>query len=290
MNIRDRFSLAGKVALVTAGGSGIGKAIVQAFAELGAAVVVADIDPAKCAALEGELGAIGADALVSATDVRDGAAVSALMQAVQARWGRIDVLVNNAGHHLGVFKKLEELSDAELEDQYQINLRHMFVVTRAAIPLMRRAGGGGSIINVSSVEGFRGSPYNVGYTSFKHAVTGFTKAMALELSPDNIRVNLIAPETTDSEQVPLAYMLKPETRDELLGQDAWLTSTLPSNRFGRPSDHAGAAVFLATDLSSWVNGATLPVDGGALASAGHTRTPEGHWTVVPEVSGAGVVV
>ena len=194
------------------------------------------------------------------------------------------------GDHLGLVKTLEQMSEEEWDALYQVNLRHLFVVTRAALPLMRRSGMGGSIINVSSVEAFRGNPYNALYTTFKHGVTGFTRAMALELATDNIRVNAIAPETTDSEQVPLAHILKDNQPCDLLGQKAFVTRTLPSNRFGRAQDHAGAAVFLVTGLSGWVNGSTVHTDGGSLVAGGFQRTPRGEWTIIPEVSDKGTVI
>lgn len=288
MQSQDMVSLKDKVALVTGGGAGIGRAIVEAYGRLGAKLVVAEIDPGKVESLREALAAAGVDALVAQTDVCDSAQVTPLIAEVEARFGRLDILVNNVGHHLGIFKKLEEMSEDEWERMYQVNLRHLFVVTKAAVPLMRKGGRGGSIINVSSIEGFRANPYNVVYTACKHAVTGFTRTMALELSPDNIRVNTIAPETTDSEQVPLGQMLKPGHEGQLLGETAFLTRTLPSNRFGKPKDSAGAAVFLASELSAWVNGSTIHVDGGGLAAAGFQRTPEGAWTIIPDVTGTGL--
>lgn len=285
---KDSISLAGKVALVTGGGAGIGHAIVQAYGALGARLAVAEIKADKVEALRKELADAGVEALVSQTDVRDSAQVAAFMAEVEKRFGHLDVLVNNVGDHLGMVKTLEQMSEDEWDQVYQINLRHLFVVTKAAVPLMRRGGQGGSIINISSIEGFRANPYNVVYTCCKHAITGFTRTMALELANDNIRVNTIAPETTDSEQVPLEYLLKPGHAGELLGKPAYLTRTLPSNRFGRPDDHAGAAVFLASELSSWVNGTTINVDGGGLAAAGFQRIPSGPWTIIPEVTGTAV--
>lgn len=278
--------LKGKVALVTGGGAGIGQSIVSAYYNLGASVVVAEIDPNKVSALREVYG----DKIhVSKTDVRCGEQVSRLMEEVEGRFQGIDILVNNVGHHLGIVKTLEQMDEEEWDALYQINLRHIFVVTKAALPLMRKSGNGGSIINFSSIEAFRANPYNVMYTTFKHGITGFTRTMALELAPDNIRVNAIAPETTDSEQVPLAQLLKPGSKGELLGQPAYLTRTIPANRFGRPGDQAGAAVFLASSLSEWVNGTTIHVDGGNLAAAGFQRTPSGEWTIIPEVTDKGTV-
>lgn len=279
-------NLKGKVALVTGGGAGIGRAVVEAYRNLGADICVAEIDPAKVEALAYDLGEA---ALVSMTDVRESQQVASMMEAIDRKFGKLDILVNNVGHHLGIVKTLEQMEEDEWDALYQINLRHMFVVTKAALPLMRKSGNGASIINFSSIEAFRANPYNVMYTTFKHGITGFTRTMALELAPDNIRVNAIAPETTDSEQVPLAHLLKPGSEGELLGKPAYLTRTIPANRFGRPEDHAGAAVFLASELSTWVNGTTIHVDGGNLAAAGFQRIPNGDWTIIPEVSDKGTV-
>jgi NAD(P)-dependent dehydrogenase (short-subunit alcohol dehydrogenase family) len=129
-----QITLAGKVALVTGGGAGIGRAIVQAYSDLGAALVVAEVDPAKCA----DLRAAFPDAEIVQTDVRDAAQVETVRAAIEKRHGKLDVLVNNVGHHLGVFKPLVDLTEQDWDDQHEINLRHMFLVTKAMIPLMRK--------------------------------------------------------------------------------------------------------------------------------------------------------
>lgn len=158
-------SLNGKTALIAGAGSGIGRAIALAFAELKANVVIADIDAAKGHATGQLVTAAGGEHLVTQTDVRDPLQVRALMHAADQRFGGLEVLVNNVGHHLGIIKKLEATSDDEIDALYHANLRHMFVVTRAALPLLRRSGRGASIINVSSIEGFRGCPTHVAYTT-----------------------------------------------------------------------------------------------------------------------------
>ncbi len=270
-------TLSGKVALVTGAGAGIGRAIAEALGALGAKVAVMEIDATKIEPTRAALSDAGIDALVLRADVTKAAEVNKAMAEIAGRFGRLDVLVNNVGHHLGSFKTLETLEEAEIDALYDINLKHLFIVTKAAIPLMRKSGPGGSIINISSIEGFRGSPYNIAYTAFKHGVTGFTRGLAIELANDGIRVNTIAPETTDSEQVSLAMFIKP-------GFEAAAKRTIPLGRFGVPNDSAGAAVYLATDLSAWVTGTTLHVDGGGLAAAGLQRTPSGTWTVAPVVT------
>jgi len=266
--------LDGKVALVTGGGAGIGRAIAEAFAELGATVAIAEIDPVKVAELRGN-SKIGIDSLVLQADVRKADDVARTILAIDRKYGRLDILVNNVGHHLSCFKSRDVMDEAEWDAQYDINLRQLFVVSKAAIPLIRRGGRGGSIINISSNEGFRGYPANVVYSAFKHAVTGLTKGLAIDLSGDGIRVNLIAPETTDTESVPLKDLIVPEYREAA-------KRCIPLRRYGRPIDHAGAAVYLAVDdLSAWVTGTSMLVDGGSSAAAGFYPLPNGHWTNAP---------
>jgi len=170
-------TLKGKVALVTGGGAGIGKAIVEAFGQLGAKVAVAEIDAGKVEATRTALSAAGVDALVVQADVQKTEDVKRVIAEVDAKFGRLDVLVNNVGHHLYSFKPLDVMEEADMDALYNINLRQLFVVTKHAIPLMKRGKAGGSIINVSSIEGFRGSTYNIAYTAFKHGVTGFTRGL-----------------------------------------------------------------------------------------------------------------
>jgi NAD(P)-dependent dehydrogenase (short-subunit alcohol dehydrogenase family) len=274
-------TLAGKTALVTGAGSGIGRAIALAFAQLGARVVVAEMDAAKLPKIRAELAACGGKSLVVQTDVRKATDIARLMSEITGTFGGLDVLVNNVGSHLGIIKKLAATSDEEIEALYQTNLRQIFSMTREALPLLRHSGKGGSIINVSSIEGFRGCPTHVAYTTFKHAITGFTRAMAMELAHENIRVNTLAPETTDSEQVPMGLLMREKYREHTL-------RTIPLGRFGKPEDSAGAAIYLATDLSAWVTGTSVHVDGGGYAAGGFYRTPDGSWTVQPVVIAAGL--
>ncbi|MDY0006344.1 MAG: SDR family NAD(P)-dependent oxidoreductase [Spongiibacteraceae bacterium] len=270
----------GKTVLVTGGGAGIGRAMVEAFGARGAAVVVAELDPARCAETREALAARGVPALVAQTDVRDRAAVETLMQEVDQRFGGLDVVINNVGDFLGVTKPFEYCEDDELEQLYATNLKSIFIVTRAAIPLLRKRGAGGSIISVSSIEAFRGIPMCTAYCTFKHAITGFTRSLALELAPAGIRVNAIAPETTETAQVQPSALIAEE-------HQAHTRRWIPLGRFGVPQDAAGSALFLASDLSSWMTGTTLNLDGGALAAAGWYRDPNDLWTNVPVVTGNG---
>lgn len=267
----------GKTVLVTGGGAGIGRGIAEAFAKAGANIVIAELDESRVAAMRAELEGVNGDVLVSHTDVRDSAAVNALMEQVKERFGGLDVLVNNVGDFLGIAKPFVYNTDEDLEALYATNMKSVFVTTRGAIPLLRS---GGSIISISSIEAFRGIPNTTVYSAFKHAITGFTRSLSLELGPQNIRVNAIAPETTETPQVPVHSLVAPEHQDHI---ERWI----PLGRFGKPEDAAGAALFLASELSSWITGTTINLDGGALAAGGWYRDPKGLWTNVPVVTGNG---
>ncbi|WP_378946830.1 SDR family NAD(P)-dependent oxidoreductase [Mesorhizobium sp. ANAO-SY3R2] len=271
--------LAGKVALVTGGGAGIGRATAELYARAGMKVAVAEIDPARVASVRE---ALGEGHLVVQADVRKADDVAKVMQALQDRFGRLDVVVNNVGDYLGYKTAFEQSTEAEWDALYGINLLHMFHVCKAAIPLMRAGGAGGSIINVSTVEAFRGIPMTVVYSAFKAAITGFTQSLAVELGQYGIRVNAIAPETTNSAQIVATPRVPAENRD-------YISRWFPIGRFGEGSDSAGAALFLASDtLSGWVSGCTIPVDGGALAAGAWMRLPnDAGWTHLPIIESDG---
>jgi 3-oxoacyl-[acyl-carrier protein] reductase len=269
-------SLEGKIALVTGGGGGIGRGIAESLGSYGAKVVVAELKGDRADAVGAALKSAQADHMVVRADVRQEAQVNDLMKQIEQRYGQLDILVNNVG--TASPPKLFELTTNEDWDfDYQINLRHMFLVTRAAIPLIRKTGKGGSIINLSSIEAFRGIPLMTVYGAFKAAVIGFTMSLALELGHEGIRVNAIAPETTESEAIQPSKWIKPEDRGAI-------SSTIPLARFGTPADAAGCVIFLASDLSAWVTGTTIHLDGGALAAAGWHRMNNGVWTNAPVIS------
>ncbi|AZI38321.1 putative oxidoreductase [Caenibius tardaugens NBRC 16725] len=269
----------GKIALVTGGGVGIGRATCEAFAEAGATVVTIEKDAARAADVRA---ALGDSHLVIEGDVTVQADVDALAATIAERFGGLDVLVNNVGDFLMIVKRFEEHTDEDIERLYATNMRQVFSVTRAMIPLIRKRGPGGSIISVSSIEGFRGIPFNCVYSVFKTGLIGFTKSLALDLAPEGIRVNLIAPETTDTPQVAISQYIKPEYKDAV---KQWI----PLGRFGAPDDLAGGILFLASPLASWVTGTSLNVDGGALAAAGWYRTAEGKWTNAPVIPTDGLI-
>jgi NAD(P)-dependent dehydrogenase (short-subunit alcohol dehydrogenase family) len=268
--------LTDRVAVVTGGGGGIGAATARLFAQQGARVVIADIDPERAERTADEITAAGDSASAVVTDVRDAGQVAVLAQSVLGRHGRVDVLVNNVGHwlrHPGNFPD----TDPQLWDElYRINLHHVFVVTHAFLPAMvdQRAG---AIINVSSVEGLRGYPEDPVYAAFKAAVIGFTRSLAVQVGANGVRVNAIAPDVTESLQVPYSEWLSAE---EQMRWPQWV----PVGRMGLPEDQARVILFLASELSGFVTGHTIPTDGGTGAAGGwfrSSRRPGREWTNRP---------
>lgn len=262
--------LAGRVAIVTGGGGGIGRGISERFAVEGARVVVAEIDRDRA---EATAAAIGGAARAVVADVREPSDVERVVGIALDEFGTVDVLVNNVGHYGGARRPFHEQDREEWAELYAVNLEHAFLCSRAVLPAMvdRRSG---AIVNVSTIEAFRGIPSRAAYAAFKAGVTGFTKSLALEYARDGIRVNAIAPDVTETLQVPYSQWVKPE--DEHL-VPVWV----PVGRFGTPDDVAGVALFLASDLSAFVTGTTVHADGGTFAAGGWFRTEEGGWTNRP---------
>ena len=274
MPVPDTTLLASKVAVVTGGGGGIGRAVSETFAAHGAQIVVAEIDADRAAETVDAIRAAGGDALAQHVDVRQRDEVTALADATLAEYGRVYVLVNNVGHYLFRATPFLETDEEHWDSLYAVNLRHMFLCTKAFAPRMVEQGDGGSIVNVSTVEAFRGIPTMAVYSAFKAGVTQFTKSLALELGNDGVRVNAIAPDLTETIQVPYGRWV-PEEQRHLIPR--WV----PVGRFGTPDDIAGVALFLASDLSAFVTGTTVHADGGSLAAGGWYRTDRGRWTNRP---------
>ena len=200
--------------------------------------------------------------------------VAALADATFAEYGRVDSLVNNVGHYLYRGARFLDTDEEHWDALYAVNLRHMFLCTKAFGPRMVEQGDGGSIINVSTVEAFRGIPLMAAYSAFKAGVVQFTKSLALDLGGDGIRVNGIAPDLTQTIQVPYDRWVSAE-------QEHLIPKWVPIGRFGTPEDIAGVALFLASDLSAFVTGTTINADGGSLAAGGWFRTERGGWTNRP---------
>jgi NAD(P)-dependent dehydrogenase (short-subunit alcohol dehydrogenase family) len=263
----DAVSLAGKVAVVTGGGAGLGRGIAAGLAAFGADVAVWERDPETCASAAEEIGGLAA-----VTDVRDSDQVDRAVAATLDRYGRIDVLVNNAG---GVFvSSILDASENGIDALYRANLRHVIVCTQRVGRVMVAAGGGGSIVNVASIEGVRAAPGYAAYAAAKAGVLNFTKTAALELAPHQIRVNALAPDITWTEGLARLAAAAGDVGPRLAERQARTALTVPLGRLGHVDEIAGAAVFLASDLSAYVTGQTLHVDGGTSAAGGWYHHPD----------------
>jgi NAD(P)-dependent dehydrogenase (short-subunit alcohol dehydrogenase family) len=251
-----------KVAVVTGGGDGIGGAISRLFAEHGAKVEIAEIDPERAERKQAEITDAGGTARAHVVDVRSDAEVARFAEAVVAEHGRVDVLVNNVGDFRPLVR-FRRSTPESWDAMYQVNLRHFFAVTRAFLDPMIDSGGG-SIVNVHSVEGMRGYPGEPVYGAMKAAVAHFTTCLAVEQGRHGIRVNGIGPDLTQSPQVDYAPVSE---------YDALWESWAPVGRLGWPEDQARAALFLASDLSSFVTGHNIPTDGGTKAGGGWFYSP-----------------
>ena len=268
--------LTDRVAVVTGGGGGIGAATARLFAQHGARVVIADIDAERARRTAEEITASGGSALAVVADVRDEDEVATLARTVLDRYGRVDVLVNNVGHWLRHPGNFVDTDPRLWDDLYRINLHHVFLVTHAFLPAMIDQRGG-AIVNVSSVEGLRGYPEDPVYAAFKAAVIHFTRSLAVQVGRDGVRVNGIGPDVTESLQVPYSQWLSAEE------QTQW-PQWVPVGRMGLPEDQARVILFLASDLSAFVTGHTIPTDGGTGAAGGwfrSSRRADRDWTNRP---------
>jgi NAD(P)-dependent dehydrogenase (short-subunit alcohol dehydrogenase family) len=246
--------LAGRVAIVTGGGSGIGRAIAERFAAEGAGVLVADVDAAAGESAAAGIRAAGGRAEFVATDVTRESDVAGMIRTALERFGRLDVLVNNAG--VGRFVPFEQLEPAEWDRTFAVNLRAVFIACREALPHLR-ASGRGVILNVASQSGLQAQPMNEPYCASKAGVILLTRSLAREVAPEGIRVNCICPGGTDT-------ALLRAFRRTITSADS-TPSRPPMGRFARPEEIAAAALFLVSDDASYVTGVALPVDGGATA-------------------------
>lgn len=248
--------LEGKVALVTGGARGIGRAICEAYLREGARVAVADIGGAEDTA-----SALGSNAMGLTMDVTDVGSIADGVRTVEEAWGGIDILVNNAGiFHMA---SIEEITVEDYRRQYDVNVGGTIFAIQAVVPGMKARGKGGVIINFSSQAGRRGEPNILLYCSAKAAVISITQSLALELAKDKIRVNAIAPGVVDTPmwEVVDALFAKYENRPK--GEKKRLVGeAVPLGYMGQPEDIAGPCVFLATDEAGYVTGQTLNVDGG----------------------------
>jgi 2-hydroxycyclohexanecarboxyl-CoA dehydrogenase len=271
----EQYPLADRTAIVTGGAAGIGGGITRLFAAAGATVVCLDLDETTLAALPTGTEPSGGSVIPVLGDVRDPAAVALVIETARdAAGGQIEALVNNVGDYRPP-GRFVTTTEADWDAHFDINLRHVFRMTHGVLPVMLEQGGG-SIVNVSTVEAYRGIPHNTVYSAFKAAVVAFTRSLAVEVGGKGVRVNAIAPDLADTAQTPASRMLG--DRDPAL-----IESWVPLARFGEPSDYAEVALFLASDQSRFVTGQTIAVDGGTLAASGWYRRANGKgWTNLPD--------
>jgi NAD(P)-dependent dehydrogenase (short-subunit alcohol dehydrogenase family) len=268
--------LAGKTAVVVGGAAGIGRAVSLALAEAGVAIALCDVDQAATKAVVPELEALGVEAFAMPADVCDVDALERFYDAVEARFDRLDIVVNVAGGvKRGLFMESDRQANAR---ETRLNYGYVIDSIRRAVPLIRKGGKGGSIISFTTIEAHRGAAGFAVYAAAKAATTHFSRTMAVELADEGIRVNLVAPDTTPSRtsqsSLEPAIMeafgkLAPETFAELM------KVYIPQGAPPAEADLANAVLFLASELSKTITGMTLHVDGGTSASMGFLRWPFG---------------
>lgn len=263
--LQQLMNLSGKAAIVTGGAKGIGYGIAYRLAEAGAKVLVADMDEASAQKTAQELQAKGWTAQAFKVDVSDEEAVKAMIGACKQNFGSLDILVNNAGIYPP--EPVSQMSADDFEKVMHVNLRSVFLTTKHASEIMK-AQGGGKIINITSIDALHPSMVGLAhYDASKHGVWGFTKNSALELAPHKVWVNAIAPGGIQTPGVAAMQSLQqpPAGTDPKQMIDAFM-SKIPMHRMGQPDEIGKVALFLASDLSSYMTGEQVVVDGGVLLS------------------------
>ena len=250
--------LAGKIAFITGAGSGIGRACAELFAQQGAKVILAGRRAQPLDSAVTKINNSGGEAIALQCDVTSGSQITIALETGAKRFGSLTTIVNNAG--VVVPGNAEQTTDANWDMMININLKGTFLVSRAALEYLRRAGGG-SIINIGSIYGVVGSKQRVAYAASKGGVTMLTRAMALDHAHENIRVNCICPSLVETEIAKQLFANAPNP-DEARRQRV---SMIPMGRAGTPQEIAYLAAYLASDESAWVTGAALPIDGGQAA-------------------------
>ncbi len=246
------FDLSGSVALITGGNGGIGLAFGKAMAEAGARVMVAGRNTKKNAAAVEQIQSLGAEADSIEVDITDTEACRRMVQETVKRFNSLNILVNNAG--TAVRKQPQDISLEEFRLVMETNLTSAFVTSQAAYPEMLKVGGG-KIINIGSMMSLFGAAFSSPYASSKGGIVQLTKSLACAWAKDNIQCNAVLPGWIDTE-------LTQQARQQVPGLHERVLSRSPTGRWGVPDDHAGTAVFLASQASDFVTGASIPVDGG----------------------------
>lgn len=284
MNASD-IDLTGQVAFVTGGGGGIGRAIALCMADMGADIAIIEAIPERCDQVAAMVEARGRKALCIPGNVMDVEALQNAIAAAADTFGRLDILVNNAG---GVTRRnFLELTERNWRRHIDLNLVSNLAATQAAVPVMIEGGRGGSVINVTSIEGSRAAPGYAVYAACKAGINNLTRTLALEFAEHRIRVNTIAPDFTRT----------PGTSGQFTGpvdESKWFQASaaqvdavrrrIPAGRWGYEEECGKVAVFLASPMASYVTGTIIPVDGGSWASSGWVRDRDETWILPPEVT------
>jgi 3-oxoacyl-[acyl-carrier protein] reductase len=247
--------LEGKVALITGAGSGIGRATAELFAAEGAKVAVVDLSPEAGEQTVEAIHEAGGDSIFIQVDVSSSEDVQRMIASTVERWGRIDVLYNNAGIPMGA-TPIEEVEDEFFDKTMAVNVRSVHLGAKYVVPHMKRQGGG-VILSTASTAGIRPRPGLSAYAASKGAVIAFTKALAIELAPFKIRVVSINPVATDTPMLPSFF-----GKGDPVETRARFLSTIPLGRFNTPNDIAHAALYLASDDAYMVTGTAFEIDGG----------------------------
>lgn len=279
----QRAGLAGTVAVVTGGAGGLGETISADLVANGVSVGIVDRDPA---AASRTAAALGDAAIVQVGDARDPEVLDALFAAVDEHWGRLDSLVNVVG---GTFRApFAEQSAKAWDALLRTNLTHVLHACSLAIPRMRAGGRGGSIVNLTTIEAHRAAPGFAVYSAAKAAVTQFARTLAVELAPDRIRVNNVAPDITPTPNM-LGIAAGADGDLDAASRRTFdpinVAASIPMGRLGATTDISNAVVFLLSGLSSYITGTTIHPDGGTFASSGWLNWPDTGWanTVPPAI-------
>ncbi|CAN5261816.1 glucose 1-dehydrogenase [soil metagenome] len=246
------FDLSGKVAIVTGGNGGIGLGMARGLARAGASIVIAGRNKAKSEDAVRDVEALGAKALAIAVDVTDKVAVADMVDATLRHFGRLDILINNAG--MSVRDPAHKLSLDDWHTVIDTNLTSAFICSKAVYPAMKQIGGG-KIINIGSMMSIFGASFAPAYAASKGGIVQFTKSIALSWAADNIQANAILPGWIDT-------ALTKNAREQIPGLNENVLNRTPAKRWGNIDDMAGTAVFLSSSASDFVTGAAIPVDGG----------------------------
>ena len=266
-SIQKLFDLAGKTAIVTGSSSGIGVTFAQALSRAGARVVLAARRIDKLREVAAQIGNSGGETLVAPCDVGDAAQVERMVETAWNHWGRVDIMVNNAGIVPEAGAMPEKVPHELFEQTVRVNLLGVWYCCRAVGARMLADGKGGSIINIASISGMTGwKDHSPGYQSTKAAVINLTRNLACSWADRGVRVNAIAPGWFPSEMTGPFFAMR--------SMEAWAAGCAPMQRIGDPEELTGPVVFLASDAASFVTGHTLVVDGGYSSTSGYCPMPD----------------